>query len=78
MKKKKEEAIIEAKDFEVKGANIKDDICHYNIHVKAGMGIGTHNVKGEGIVDDDMKVAFNKLNVHLAGRQLTNVSFTKN
>lgn len=68
MKKKKEEIklSIEAKDFEVKSASINDDICHYSIHVKEGIAIGTHNVKGEGIVDEDLKIALSKLNVHLA------------
>jgi hypothetical protein len=66
MKKKPTNILIEGQDFEVKGASIIDGICHYSIHVRRGMGIGTHNVKGEGIVDVDMEIAFSKLNVHLA------------
>ncbi|HKR03492.1 MAG TPA: hypothetical protein VJY62_02570 [Bacteroidia bacterium] len=53
-------------DFEVKGASIADDLCNYSIHVTSGAGVGKHNVKGEGIVDEDMKIAFSRFNVHLA------------
>lgn len=55
-----------ATEFEVKGATITDDICNYSIHVTSGAGLGKHTVKGEGIIDEDMKIAFSRLNVHLA------------
>ncbi len=58
---------IKVFEFEVKGASILDDQCNYSIHVTSGAGVGKHNnVKGEGIVDEDMKIAFSKFNVHLA------------
>lgn len=70
MKKSKQTTETEpmngSKHFAVTGAKITDDICNYNIHVTAGAGLGKHAVKGEGIVDEDMKIAFSKFNVHLA------------
>src|SRR5690348_9823198 len=66
MKKVQTQVPVGAQNFEVKSASINDGICHYSIHVKEGIAIGTHNVKGEGIVDADMEIAFSKLNVHLA------------
>lgn len=64
--KKEKKQMIKQTNFEVKGAKIADDLCNYNIHVTDGAGIGKHTVKGEGIVDEDMKIAFSKFNVHLA------------
>jgi hypothetical protein len=51
----------------ITGAEIKDDFCHYSYEIISGKPAGfTHNVKGTGIIDDDMRTAFSKLNVHLA------------
>lgn len=48
-------------------ASIKDDLCNYDYEVIQGVGLGfSHKVKGKGIIEDDMKNAFAKLNVHLA------------
>lgn len=48
-------------------ANIKDDFCNYFFEVTKGVGIGDkHKVDGRGIVEDDMRNAFAKFNVHLA------------
>lgn len=34
---------------------IKDGYCHYEYVVKSGIGLGDkHNVKGVGIIDDDL------------------------
>lgn len=52
--------------YEVIGANIVDELCNYSMHVAKGNGIGKHTVKGEGIIDEDMRIAFSKFNVHLA------------
>jgi hypothetical protein len=55
------------KDVLITGAVIKDDYCHYSYDVNKGVGLGdVHNVKGTGIIEDDMKDAFQKMNVHLA------------
>lgn len=51
----------------ITGAEIKDDFCHYSYEIISGKPTGfTHSVKGKGIIDNDMKNAFSKLNVHLA------------
>ncbi len=57
---------IEEKDFEVTGAQIYDGKCNFTIKVNKGKAIGTHTVKGEGLVDADMEIAFSFLNVHFA------------
>lgn len=50
----------------VSGA-IKDDFCNFSYQVTDGIGLGNDiNVKGKGIVMDDMKDAFQKFNVHMA------------
>lgn len=55
------------RNYEIIGAQIKDDYCNYTFEIKSGVGIGdTHNVKGSGIVEGDMHEAFGKFNVHLA------------
>ncbi|MFL5810059.1 MAG: hypothetical protein ACJ749_11100 [Flavisolibacter sp.] len=51
----------------ITGAEIKDDLCNYSYEIVSGKHTGfTHNVKGTGLIDDDMRTAFSKLNVHLA------------
>lgn len=53
--------------YVIKEALIKDDFCNYQFEITEGVGIGdTHNVKGSGVIEDDMRHAFGKLNVHLA------------
>lgn len=69
MKKNKKEAKEEkpTKEYAITNAVIKDDFCNYGFDVLDGIGIGdTHNVKGRGMVLDDLKDSFQKLNVHLA------------
>jgi hypothetical protein len=52
---------------EITSAAIKDDFCNYSYEVVQGIGSGdTHSVKGSGIIEDDLRNAFAKLNVHLA------------
>lgn len=66
-KKKKTEEPKEVKPFIITAAVIKDGFCNYSFEEKTGVNAGdSHNVKGMGIVDDDMIEAFQKLNVHLA------------
>jgi hypothetical protein len=65
-KKKKDEEVIAPKPQQVTGGKISDDFCHYSYKVKEGVGLGSHNVKGKGIVDEDMKIAFSRFNAHLA------------
>ena len=55
------------KPFVIKEASIKDDFCNYTFEVTSGVGLGdSHTVKGKGIIKEDMRSAFAKLNVHLA------------
>lgn len=67
IKKKGKKSVEEDSSFIIVKASIKDDFCHYDYEVTSGIGIGdTHSVKGQGIIDDDLREAFSKLNVHLA------------
>lgn len=55
------------RSYIILGASIKDDFCDYNYEVTSGIGIGDkHKVDGTGIVEDDLREAFGKFNVHLA------------
>lgn len=66
-KAKQEEAPEEVKLFEITSASITDDLCNYSFEITDGIGLGdTHNVKGKGIIDDDLRNAFVTLNAHLA------------
>lgn len=58
----------EMKQIEIVSGTIKDDEkCNYAFEVKSGVGLGfIHDVKGKGIVMEDMKKAFARLNVHMA------------
>lgn len=60
----------EAKPHEIRGASLKDDFCNYIIKINESdipvIGLGEHNVKGIGLVDHDMHMAFNRLKVHMA------------
>lgn len=48
-------------------AHIKDEFCHYSYEILSGIGRGdTHKVKGTGIIDRSMGIAFSALNPHLA------------
>ena len=52
--------------FKITKASITDDFCNYSFEITDGIGIGdTHSVKGKGIIHDDLRAAFNQLNVHL-------------
>lgn len=68
MSKRKTKKEPEAqKQFAIISASIKDGLCNYSFEILTGIGQGnTHNVKGKGIVDDDMHTAFQKFNAHLA------------
>lgn len=57
----------EGRPFEIIEASIKDDFCIYIFEVTKGVGLGDkHKVDGKGIIDEDMRDAFAKFNVHLA------------
>jgi hypothetical protein len=57
----------EENPYIIKKASIKDELCDYTYEVTDGIGIGdTHNVKGKGLIDPDLRNAFARLNVHLA------------
>lgn len=57
-------------DFVIMQASLKDGFCNYAFEIKkegTGFGVGDLvNVKGTGIFNDDLREAFNKMNVHLA------------
>ena len=60
-----EVVLKEEKPFIISSAKIKDDYCEYSYEIKKGIGYGdTHSVKGKGIINDDLRKAMNKLNVH--------------
>jgi len=70
-KKKKKETVfvIEemVKPFVITSASIKEELCAYSYEIKTGVGVGfTHNVKGTEVIHEDMRCAFERLNVHLA------------
>lgn len=66
-KKLRDAELKEGRTINIIEAKIKDDFCHYSYEVIKGKDTGfTHSVKGTGIIDDDMRTAFSKLNVHLA------------
>lgn len=57
----------EVNNFIINEAAIKDDFCNYTYEIIDGVGVGDkHKVNGSGIIEDDMRDAFRKLNVHLA------------
>ena len=61
------EAILTTKPIEIISASLKDGLCNYSYELKTGVNIGdTHNVKGKGIIMDDLSNAFVAFNVHLA------------
>lgn len=68
MKKVKDSAEdVPVKELEIVSAQIKDDFCNYSYEILSGVGKGyIHNVKGTGIIDNDLRDAFQKLNAHLA------------
>lgn len=54
-------------NYIIKEAHLKDSFCNYGFEITSGVGNGdTHNVKGSGVVLEDMLKAFERLNVHLA------------
>lgn len=57
----------DGRSVEIKEARIKDDFCNYKYEISGGKSIGfLHSVTGKGVIEDDMRNAFAKLNVHLA------------
>ena len=55
------------RNYAITSASIKDDLCNYTFEISAGVGSGdVHNVKGQGLIEEDMREAFARLNVHLA------------
>lgn len=56
-------------DITIQWAKIKDDFCHYGYKINEGQGAGfIHKVEGKGIIDQDMRDAFEALHVHLAAK----------
>lgn len=54
-------------DYQITSATIKDGVCNYSYEVTEGVNAGdTHNVKGTGLVMEDLERAFARLNVHMA------------
>ena len=74
--------------FEITKASIVDDLCNYSYEIIEGEGLGdTHDVKGKGIIMDDMQNAFIELNVHFAtlddvfkhnGIEITDIDLLRN
>lgn len=67
--KKKVDESAEVKTFEVISTKIQDDFCEYSYEIIDGVGSGdVHKVKGDKskIIDEDMKISFSRLDVHLA------------
>lgn len=63
----KENAVNAEPDFVVTQAAIKDGFLNYSYEILKGPNRGfVHNVKGKGIIMDELQEAFNKFNVHLA------------
>jgi hypothetical protein len=55
------------KEISIVEASIKDDYCNYKYEILKGVGIGfKHKVEGRGIIEDDLKDAFNAFDFHLA------------
>lgn len=66
-KKKKDEQEAIVKPLAIISAAITDEFCNYSYEVRSGTGKGDiHSIKGKGIVDADMGIAFFALSVHLA------------
>lgn len=65
-KKKPVKETTEEKTIEILGSTLKDGYCNYSMKVLKGPGAGTHNVKGEGLADEDLLEAIEAFNVHLA------------
>lgn len=58
---------MKEKNYRITQAQIKDDFCNYSYEVTDNVGFGdVHAVKGKGIIDNDMREVFTKMNVHLA------------
>ncbi len=63
----KSKATAPAGSYIIKEAHLKDDFCDYVFEITEGIGSGdTHKVKGSGVILEDMRKAFERLNVHLA------------
>jgi len=61
-----QEVVDEIPPLRITAVSLKDDFCDYSYEITNLVGIGNiHNVKGKGIIDDDLRNAFNRLNVHL-------------
>lgn len=57
----------EGRSVAIKEAKIKDDFCNYTYEISGGKSVGfIHNVSGKGVIEDDLRTAFSRLNVHLA------------
>lgn len=58
---------VSDKEFEIKGASLKDQLCNYSYELLQGKTKGdTINIKGVHVVHDDMIQTFDDLHVFLA------------
>lgn len=65
---KKVEEAIDQKPFEIVAASLKDDQCNYGYEIKNGINEGDKipSRKGSNYIHDDLREAFNELDVFLA------------
>ena len=53
------------RNYAITSASIKDDLCNYTFEISAGVGSGdVHNVKGQGLIEEDMREAFGQWTAH--------------
>lgn len=61
------EELNNGRPYVILQATIKDGLCNYQYQITSGdVAHDAHNVKGKGIVDEDMRTAFGNLSVHMA------------
>lgn len=62
------EAVDNGNDVEILKAELKDDFCFYTYRYKGGIHAGFKQsvIEAPGIVSDELRKAFEKMNVHLA------------
>jgi len=64
--KLKDILLKDERSLTIKEATIVDGFCNYTVEIIKGTGIGDHNIKGAGLIKDDLADAFADFNVHLA------------
>jgi hypothetical protein len=62
-----QEELNNGRPYVILQATIKEGLCNYQYQITSGdVAHDAHNVKGKGIVDEDMRTAFGNLSVHMA------------